>query len=103
VKVIADRIAELLAGSGRAFSEAQIARELGCDPAVVHVTLLLDDRFTSRWSVLAESEDGTGEKTRANREAGNTSPAPRADFSPRPSARGTLPAAALGHSLRVNA
>ena len=89
------KIAQLLAGTGQPTAAQQIAKQLGCDLEDVHDVLLRDNRFElapATWRLLVEPErpNDQGEKTRSVSpvaEAGSTSPAPRAGFSPGPSAR----------------
>ena len=106
--MLADEIAQLLAGTGHPMTEHEIAKELGRDWADVRMTLLYDGRFEpapSTWSLLVKPEghdDDSGEKPRSTEpgaEAGSTPPAPRADFSPGPSARAS--SRALGHPLSL--
>ena len=98
-------IAQFLAGTGRELTVGQIAKALDRDPLEVYDVLVRDNRFVPRntWSLLVKPEghNDSGEKPRSTEpgaEAGSTPPAPRAGFSPGPSAP---PSVALGHPLSL--
>jgi len=69
--MLADTIAEYLAGTGRPLTAEQIAEDLELDETDVHIELILDERFVNNtWTLLVEPED---------RDRAGSPPAPRAD------------------------